>query len=170
MTDMINFGDLFKQAKKEMTLIPDGDYNIVVTKADATKASTGSPMIKYTLKIEGGPQDGRIVYGQFTVSVDNPVALTIFFRQMMAFGFDETFWDGNPNLPLVAQMLVNRRALATIGHREWQGVDRNNVDAIKPIPGGGGNPTAVVPAGPASSGAAPATTASPAAGPKPPSF
>lgn len=176
MTESINFGDLFKTAKKEMELIPDGDYDIVCSQADATKASTGSLMIKVRLKIEGGPQDGRVVFSQIVLTMDNPNALAMWFRQMAAFGLTDSFWTGNPSMSMVAEQLVGRKARATIGHREWQGVDRNEVKAVKARPGFA-NPTPTVAAGPSAPGATPGVSTGPVApggasatGPKGPAF
>lgn len=82
---------------------------------------------------------------------------------MKAFGLDENYFTtlGGGSLAPVAQVLVGRQARFTLGHREWQGENRNDVKAVKPIPGNmvqpaGGLPTSSalpgVPATPVPSG------------------
>lgn len=140
----INFADLYDQAGQGFEPIPDGTYDIEVTKAEAVTSSTGKPMIKVQHKIVGGPHDGRQLFDQFVLSVDNPNALSFFFQHMAAFGLDRPFFAANPPMEQVAATLVGRNAVATVGTREWQGQDRNEVQGYKP----GNNPAAPAGAAP----------------------
>lgn len=158
----------FKQALQEakgasMDALPIGDYDVEVAKSEATVSSNGKPMIKVSMKVVGGPYERRTVLNQFVMSQDNPVALSIFFRHMRAFGLDEQFFMslGRGSIEPVANALLGRRARLTLGHREWQGETRNEVKAVKPYTGA---PTAGPAAGPVST---PGPVAPPLAPPPP---
>lgn len=139
----IDFGKALADAKSaSFEAMPNGDYNIEVVKADAVTASTGRPMIKCKMKVIDGGYQNRPVMTQFVLSIDNPNALAMFFRNMKAFGLDENFFaqmGAGGQLDPVAVALVGRRAQVTLGTRKWQGEDRNEVTGIKPYTGAPGS-------------------------------
>jgi hypothetical protein len=130
----INWSDLHKDATTVLT----GDFPVVVTSATAAQSSTGKPMIKATLKIESGTFAGRSLFNNFNVTADNPSAMRIFFGQMSVLGLGTAFWNSNPTLEQVADALVRRRAIVTVGSRQWQGTDREQIENWKPAVGGPG--------------------------------
>lgn len=159
-----DFNTLLQQAKTaSYDALPDGPYDAECIEATAVTASTGKPMIKCKFRVTTGPHAKRQFFNQFVLSLDNPQALAMFFRHMKAFGLDENYFTalGGGSLAPVAQVLVGRVARFELGHREWQGENRNDVKAVKPIPGNvaqpaGGLPTSSglpgVPATPVASG------------------
>lgn len=130
-----SWGDLKKQADDASRPVPKDWYDVIITKADLTTASTGSLMIKAQLKIVGGPYNNRMLFTNFVLSTENSIALSIFFRNMSAFGLDDAFFaslagaDADPEVGMqtVAQTLVGRVARADVGIRTWQGQERNEV-------------------------------------------
>lgn len=181
----INFGQVLQDAKSaSFEALPIGDYDVEVTKAEAVTSSNGRPMIKTTFKVIVGPHTNRQVINNFVLSVDSPVALSIFFRHMKCFGLDDQFFaalGSAGTLDPAANAMVGRRVRLTLGQREWNGEQRNEVNQVKPYtgaPGGTGGPaagpqgfTGVPSPGPAAYGAmptpAPAPTPSPAPAPVP---
>jgi Protein of unknown function (DUF669) len=125
----VPWGQLKKAAEDATKPVPDGWYDLVVTKATVVTASTGSPMIKVVLNIETGPHADRPQFDQFVLSEDNALAMAIWFRQFAAFGLpaDAYFAVRNPSLAQVAEDLLGRHVRAKIGTRRWQGVDRNDI-------------------------------------------
>lgn len=147
-----------------MEALPVGDYDVEVAKSEAVTSSNGKPMIKVTMKVVSGPYERRSVLNQFVMSTENPVALSIFFRHMKAFGLTEDWFmqlGRSGSLEPVANALLGRRARLTLGHRDWQGETRNEVKAVKPYTGA---PTA----GPAGPSSLPGPVPTPVAGPVPP--
>jgi uncharacterized protein DUF669 len=142
-------------------VLPDGDYNVLVADADATRSANGKPMYKTKLRVIDGPKKDRLLLTQFTVSAENPFALRIFFQQMAAFGLTTDYFITNPPIEQVAANLLNRLATVTVSTREFQGSDRNQVDQVRPYQGGGPMPPGVV-TGPPVAGA---TAGSPVGGP-----
>ena len=162
-----DFNKLLETAKSaSFEALPDGDYDAECISADAVTSSTGKPMIKCKFEVIAGPHAKRKFFNQFVLSTDNEVALAMFFRHMKAFGMDENFFAavGSGGLSPVAQTMVGRRARFTLGHREWQGENRNEVKAVKPLAGGvsvGGMPGAGVPGLPGLPGGLPTSAPSP---------
>lgn len=118
--------------------VPANDYAITIASAEAKSSSTGKPMIKLKAKIVGGPHDGRVLWTQLTLSVDNDNAVAIFFRQMAALGLGKEYFAQQPSFENVAQALVGRSAIFEVGIKTWQNQPRNEVSNIKPagaVPG-----------------------------------
>lgn len=112
--------------------VPPGDYRVKVQKAEATIAKTGSPMIKVTLEIVGGPYNTRWVWTNFVVKPDNPDSAKMFVRKVKAFGFTGEFLAANkPSMDQLATLLVSREAVATVAISEYQGKKRNDVSKLK---------------------------------------
>lgn len=146
----IDFQALLKEAQTAGQALPNGDYDFVVDEATATTASTGSPMIKVKLRITTGAHANKKVFNNFVLSVDSPVALSIFFRHMAALGVGPEFFAQlgtvapEQALAPVAAAILGRTARMTLGQREWpanSGNYRNEVNNIVP----GGQPGAVTP-------------------------
>jgi hypothetical protein len=156
----IDFARALQEARgASMEALPVGDYDVEVAKSEATTSSNGKPMIKVNMKVIGGPYERRSVLNQFVMSQENPVALSIFFRHMKAFGLTEDWFmqlGRSGSLEPVATALLGRRARLTLGHRDWQGETRNEVKAVKPYTGA----PAASPAGPVG----PAGSSGPATG------
>jgi len=150
-----NFSDLQKVAKEAgYDLVPDGDYEAWIDgEVKHAKSQNGKDMWKFAFKIDDGITKGK-VFTQLVLSPESPNALAMFFRQMKALGLDDEYFASNPDFGQVAKDLQGRRALITVGKREWQGQDRNNVNAIKqsklgdePVPTPSGGASNGVPSG-----------------------
>ncbi len=138
-----SWGDLHKDAMTTIT----GDFPVIIVKADAAKSQNDKDMIKYTAKIESGPYAGRALTGNFVVSPESSGAMRMFFLHMAVLGLDEKFWAANPNAPMeqVAKSIEGRRAIATVGTRQWQGADREEIQKwTKPTGPGGSVPVGVL--------------------------
>jgi len=156
--------------------LDNGDYDIEVTACDAVTSGNGKPMLKCKMKVISGPHMNRPIINNFVLSLDNAVAVSIFFRQMKCFGLTDEFFAAlgpNGSLEPVASALVGRRARLTLGQREWAGEMRNEVKGVKPYTGApsptGLNPGPVVAPPPSAPrpAPAPAPVAPPAAAPAP---
>ena len=62
--DLEQYDDQFNEAEEpEFESIPDGKYQVVVDKAEITKAKTsGNPLLKWTLKILGPTNINRLLW------------------------------------------------------------------------------------------------------------
>ena len=152
----IDWDQAIKDAKEGTDPVPPGSYTVKVEKAEAVKAqSSGSPMIKATLRIVGGPHDGRFVWTNLVHKPGSPGSAKMFAVKVMAFGITaEVLAAQKPTMPQVAEMLVGRQAVVDVEIREWQGRMSNDVKSIKP--------SATVPSVPS---VAPTPTPTPAAAP-----
>lgn len=136
---VINFAKLIKDAKAGAAW-PEGDYDFEVAEVEATASAKGSPMLKVKLRCLVGTYAGKTITNYFTLTMDSPMALNIFFRQMAAFGLPETFFaqfGENGNLEPVAAELRGKRATITLEQEERQGAKQNKVKIVKPFGGVG---------------------------------
>lgn len=149
----IDWASLRKQADEASRPIPgDTWYDLVCEKAEATVASTGSEMIKATLKVESGPHQGRPLFTNFVLTPDNGFALNIFFTNISAFGIDPARDAPGGSLMEIAMLLPGRRVRGKVGIRNWQGQPRNEIQEFTPqtgaqigAPGGAAAPAASTP-------------------------
>ena len=137
----VNWGALMEASGGAFEPLPNGDYDIQVTKSEASKSSGGKTMFKLTLNVVAGPHTNRKLWTNLTVSPENPNALGIFFSQMAAFGLTADFFKSNPSPEQVAAALDGKYARVTAAQREWpkgSGQIRNDVTSIKVAVIGGG--------------------------------
>lgn len=154
-----SFADLKKTADDATRPLPDGAYEVVVSKAEATMASTGSPMIKAQLRVIDGQFKNRVLFTNFVLSVDSDFALSIFFNNMAALGLDDAFFntltdDHALAMETIAQLILGRQATANVSSRTWNGQLRNEVGNLTRSASAGvfnNNTYGISPAGGASS-------------------
>src|SRR5688500_10525307 len=129
-------------------------------------------MIKVQFKVEAGPHAGRTLFTNFVLSPDSAFALTIFFRNMAALGFDDNYFaqlsesglDVKASMVTIAGALEGRKARVEVGTRVWQGQERNEVTNMT-APLGGASSASVGLPGVAGGPAIPAGLGSVAGGP-----
>lgn len=129
----IDWASLRKNADDAMRPAPDGEYTLKVKKAEAKTASTGSQMIAVNFVIEGGPSHGKGVFWNLVLSPDNAFALNMFFKRLDAFGIDPTM-NGGLSMEQIASMMEGATVDATLGHRTFQNVDRNEITEVRRNP------------------------------------
>lgn len=162
-----DWDDLLKIADEAgYTLLPPGEYDVMVASAEAKSTNNGKDAIVVFFQVLSGPCAGRKIRNQFTISPENPNAVGFFFRHMAALGLPREYFTQKPSLQHIAQALLNRQAHIKVTHREWNGQTRDNVAEITPI---GTTPQAPAQqpgpafAGPAAPQPAPVPPAAPAA-------
>lgn len=152
MTELVvDFGKLLQEAKAGAAW-PEGDYDFEIIESEAVISGNGSPMVRCKIRCLAGTYANKTMTNNFVLTIDNPIALKMFFRQMKALGLDENFFlqIGHGDLRPVARALLNRRATFTLAHREWpagSGELSNNVVNVKPLGAGSlaGMPPAAMP-------------------------
>lgn len=130
MSDVVNFADLAKEAEGAFEPVPVGTYECIVNSAQMKTASTGKLMYALTYKIQDGPHAGRIFYNNVTISPENPKAMRMFFKNMLAMGITQDFWATNPQPGSVCGMLEGAPVIVTIAHREWAGEMQEDVKRL----------------------------------------
>jgi hypothetical protein len=131
----VAWGDLKKRADDATKPAPPGPHIVEITKASWKMNSSNNPMYSVQGKIVEGAAEGKTVFNNFNVTVENDYALAIFFRHMDALGLDDAFFAESPSHQQVCEALVGRRAIFTLEIRKWQGQDRNGVTDVQPLTG-----------------------------------
>jgi len=142
-----SFADLQNVAKEAgFDLVPDGEYEVVIDSGVKTKKTgNGKDMIVVKFKLLPGQPAKGAVFNNFVISPESPNALAFFFRHMKALGLGDDFFAGNPTIEQVAKALEGRQARIEVGHREYNGTDRNEVKNIKQSKTVNGNGAGPVP-------------------------
>lgn len=141
-----SWDELIKNSAGSFDPLPNGDYDVVCVDAQPAQSTTGKAMIKAKFKVQGGPHDGRHLWNQFTISPENPNALSFFFQHMKVLGMDNSFFAqlppvnadlgaNDPSLQYIASNMLNRAARVTVNQRAYAGQMRNNITALKSVLG-----------------------------------
>lgn len=152
-------------AGNDFEVLPEGDYDLVITKSEALQTKNSKTMYKVQCSVEQGPHKGRTVWNNFVISPESPTALSIFFRQMNILGLDRAYWQSDPSDHQVAEKLKGARFRGQLVTRSYNGQESNEIKqfftprALAAGPGSG--PGAPAPA-PAVAAAPPAPAPAPA--------
>jgi hypothetical protein len=131
----VEWGALRKRADDATKPAPAGDHVVEIKKCSWKLNSSGNPMYTIQGVITEGPAEGKAVFNNFNVTVDNDFALAKFFQHMDALGLTEQFFATGPSHDQVCQALIGRRAIFTLEIRQWMSQDRNGVTDVKPLTG-----------------------------------
>jgi len=130
-----NWAQLAQMADDATKPVDAGIYPIKVSKAEAVTASTGSPMIKLIVDIQGdqGAATGKKIWTQTTLTVDNGFALRRWFTFLEAFGLTQAWLsETDATMDMIAMALVGRYANANVIIEPYKGQDRNKIDGWTP--------------------------------------
>lgn len=164
-----SFGSLVKKAQEQgssFDLIPAEVYTAKIIESEYKLSSGGKPQIKTRWEVVQGPHAGyKGLWNYFTLTIDNPNAVSIFFRQLKALGITQEFldalseFDNETAVKQIASALEGRAASIKVK----QDLEYNNmkIDRINPLPadfvGGGTVAAPNAPFAPAASPAPPST-------------
>lgn len=166
-----SFGSLVKKAQESgssFDLIPDGPYIAKVIESEYKHSSGGKPQIKTRWEVVQGPHAGyKGLWNYFTLTIENPNAVAIFFRQLKALGITQEFLDALSELDNETAVKHIAGALdgrfAAIKVKIDHEYSNNKIDRINPAPPGFDPEAAGADAGSPFPGAAPAAPAAPSA-------
>ena len=103
-----------KDAKAATALIPDGEYPFECIRADARTNDDGKEQVVADFLCLDERWSKKTVRNWFTVSLDSPIALDIFFRHMKVFGMDDSYFDKKPDMEDIAARMEGQKATCTI--------------------------------------------------------
>lgn len=140
--------------------LPNGEYNVVVDKAEAKQSKKGDPQLVIVFKVTDGPFKGRLMWQYMTFIPGNSVGLAINFRQLDTLGATPILEQGG-SLAQVGGFLTGKSAIVKTEQRIAGEKVFNDVKDIKKgvasgVPTAGGfNPSPSPAPAPALSGAQP---------------
>lgn len=117
----------------DTTPVPTGKYVSEVVEAEWTKTKTDKDMLKVVFKIAVGPEKGRKLYNNMTISPESPKSLGFFFAHLEILGCPKTV-VGDLSKQEIADRITGGRALLTVSHREYQGKTQAEVKYLDPVP------------------------------------
>jgi hypothetical protein len=135
MSDLgLNWDKILQDQAEEATasVLPEHEYDVEVVKAEATKASTGSPMIKLTCDIVSGPFKNKRLWTNVVLKSDSPGAMRMALKKLAGLGLSrEWLAENNPSTDMIARAIVGKHAVAKVVQREWNNEKRNDIDTFK---------------------------------------
>lgn len=137
-----SFGNLVKKAAESGTsfdLLPAGPYVAKIIESEYKLSNGGKPQIKTRWEVVAGPSAGfKGLWNYFTLTVENPNAVAIFFRQLKTLGITQEFLDALSELD--NETAVKHIAGALEGKMAGIKVtvdteyNNNKIDRINPVP------------------------------------
>lgn len=147
-----------EEVDAEFAAIPAQTYTVEVDTAEAVTASTGNRMIKCTLRVQGGPYNGRLLWTNIVFATNNPNAMKFTLRKLRAMGVTkEWLATHNPSVEQIAEKIEGVIVEAEVEKKPYNGSETNDVKGFKPVTSGGGSPA------PAAAAAAPPAPSAPKA-------
>lgn len=70
------------KAAKTYTPLPEGEYNLVIEKAEEKDSKNGDPMLSLKFKVDGGQYDGRFLFETVMLSHSNPKVVEMGQRKL----------------------------------------------------------------------------------------
>ena len=85
--------DIAKAAenKRDYEEVPDGDYEVAITKMELKESSKGSPMVSVWFKIVDGDHKGQIIFANFVLTSGFGIHKSNEFLRSLGTGLDITF-------------------------------------------------------------------------------
>jgi hypothetical protein len=140
-----SWGDLRQAADDAgFSVVPKGDYDVLVKSAEAKKTGTGKDKIAVRFSVTSGPSEGKSLFNDFVISPESGVALGFFFRHMKALGLGPEYFATEPSFEKVATDLVGKTCKLTVDVEQWNEEDRNRVKDVKPLTGGAPMPATAI--------------------------
>lgn len=117
----IPFDNLIENAEEVSTeAVPKGKYPSRVAETEWVKTKTDKDMLKVTFEIAVGPNKGRKLYSNLTISPESPKALGFFFKDMETLGVTKAQLAAN-GADWAAEEIIGNLVELVVEHREWQG-------------------------------------------------
>lgn len=136
------FGELMAKAEASggtFEILEAGRYTAKIIESEYKQSSTGKPQIKTRWEVTTGPKAGyRGLWLYFTLTVDNPNALGVFYRQMSSLGITSEFLSSLSNtdpetaLKHISSALEGRSAYVDVKiDTEY---NNNKITRVNPLP------------------------------------
>lgn len=139
---MTTFGEILAKAAEggaSFEVLEAGLYVGKIIESEYKLSGNSKPQIKTRWEVTQGPKAGfKGLWNHFTLTTDNPAAMSIFYRQMTALGITNDFLGTLANLDpetamkQIAMALNGRSAQIKVKvDQEWQ---NNKIERINPLP------------------------------------
>lgn len=133
-----DFNALLQQAQAEgfNTEILVGEFDVEVASTSVGASQGGKPQVGVRLKVLGPDKVGASFWDNLTLSTDNPKAMAVFFRKITTYGVPEEVIKSASSLEqLVAYIPAGKRFKVSLGVREYNGKQYQDVKTVKAVDG-----------------------------------
>lgn len=103
-------------------LPPAGPYTFSVVSGEERDTTTGKKQLSLRLRIEEGPQKGKTVFANWTISPENKKAMGIFLRNLLSLGVSvEWMQNSAPSYQQIIAVVTGAVFKGSLKHREYNG-------------------------------------------------
>ena len=120
----------FTNISNDFEILPKGEYVVHLFDVDLKKTQKGDNMYVLILKVAEGEHKGRQLFFNLPVM---PQTMWKIKETLEAFGMEIP----KSVVSIDFDELLGKKAIAIVGHREYQGKDREDVQGLKEYKGGG---------------------------------
>lgn len=132
--------DFISEAKDVFTLLPEDEYDFIITKAEGKVSKSGNPMIVVGSKVSSGPHAGKAIKDFYVLRMaTSPTWVKKFVQHMQAMGIDMSLLaQQKPTMQQIAKVMEGKSFRGKVRHTsdENYGDDVELSWAMKPPTGG----------------------------------
>lgn len=129
-----------EEAKDVFTLLPEDEYDFIITSAEGKVSKTGNPMIRVSAKVASGPHHGKAIKDFYVMRLtSSPTWIKKFVQHMQAMGIDMSLIaQQKPTMQQIAKVMEGKPFRGKVRHTsdENYGDDVELSWAMKPPTGG----------------------------------
>lgn len=95
--------------KTEYEEVPDGDYEVAITKMELKESSNGKPMVSVWFKIVGGSHKGQLIFANFMLTSAFGIHKTNEFLRSLGTGLNVSFDNFSQYAVLVGEIFESSK-------------------------------------------------------------
>lgn len=135
-----SWDDFIAEAKDVFTLLPEDEYDFVITSAEGKLSKTNNPMVRVSAKVASGPHAGKAIKDFFVLRITTSQSqIKKFVQHMQAMGIDmSTIAQHKPTMQQLAKVMEGKPFRGKVRHTsdDNYGDDVELSWAMKPPTGG----------------------------------
>ena len=132
--------EFISEAKDVFTLLPEDEYDFIITKAEGKVSKSGNPMIVVSSKVASGPHAGKAIKDFYVLRMaTSPTWIKKFVQHMQAVGIDMSLLaQQKPTMQQIAKTMECKAFRGKVRHTsdDNYGDDVELSWAMKPPTGG----------------------------------
>lgn len=134
------WAEFLAEAEDVFTLLPEDEYDFIITKTEGKVSKSGNPMVVVSSKVASGPHAGKAIKDFYVMRLtSSPSWIKKFMQHMQAMGIDmSTLAQHKPTMQQIAKVMEGKQFRGKVRHTsdDNYGDDVELSWAMKPPTGG----------------------------------
>lgn len=113
-----SWDEYIEKAQDVFTLLPEDEYDFVITKTEGKVSKSGNPMVQVSAKVASGPHAGKAIKDFFVMRLtSSPTWIKKFMQHMQAMGIDmATLAQHKPTMQQLAKVMEGKPFRGKVRH------------------------------------------------------